>query len=104
MIADRLRQETWFKMATDSVIDLALEATQVDRLGRNAAATGCVPRRDKLPRIRTSFDYDENLIHTHQYRPQPITSSHVSLSDAGKPFQDGPGNYEFLQNVSEPAR
>ena len=69
MIADRLRQETWFKMATNGVIDLPLEATQVGRLGRNAAATGFVPRRDKLPRIRTSFDYDENLVHTQQYRP-----------------------------------
>ena len=69
MIADRLRHETWFKMATNGVIDLPLEATQVDRLGRNAAATGFVPRRDKLPRIKTSFDHDENLVHIPEYRP-----------------------------------
>lgn len=57
-------------MATDFVIDLPLEVAQVDRLGRNPAVTGgLVPGRDKLSRIRTPFDYDENLIHPQQYRP-----------------------------------
>ena len=67
MIADRLGHEAGFKMATDGVIDLPLEVAQVDRLGRNPAVTGgFLPRRDKLSRIRTPFDYDENRIHAKQ--------------------------------------
>ena len=52
-------------MASDGVIDVLLEFAQVDRLGRNASVTrGFVPGRDKMSRIRTPFDDNDNLIHT----------------------------------------
>ena len=56
-------------MAPNGIINLPLEFSQVDRLGGNAAVSRrFVPRGDKVTRIRTSFDYDENLIHIQQYR------------------------------------
>ena len=52
-------------MASHGVIDVLLEFAQVDRLGRNASVTrGFVPGRDKMSRIRTPFDDNDNLIHT----------------------------------------
>ena len=51
-------------MASNSIIDVLLEFAQVDRLGRNAAITrGFVPGRDKLSRVSTTVDDNENHIH-----------------------------------------
>jgi hypothetical protein len=51
-------------MASHCVIYVLLKFTQIDRLRRDSAIAGrFVPRCDKIPRISTSFDDDENLVH-----------------------------------------